>query len=43
MEQPPVIQAEPVADRKAGVGRIGLCFSLAPLAALAAMMLFKPG
>jgi hypothetical protein len=43
MEEPPIIQAEPARDRKAGLGRIGLCFSLAPLAALAAMMLFRPG
>jgi hypothetical protein len=43
MEQPPIIQAEPVMARKAGLGRIGLCFSLAALGALAAMMLFRPG
>jgi hypothetical protein len=43
MEQPPIIQAEPEADRKIGLGRIGLCFSLAPLAAITVMMLFKPG
>ena len=43
MEEPPIIQAEPVMDRKAALGRIGLYFSLAPLAALAAMMLFHPG
>ena len=43
MEEPPVIQAEPLADRKAGGGRIGLYISLAPLAALAVMMLFRPG
>ena len=39
MEEPPIIQAEPAPDRKTGLGRIGLCFSLAPLAALAVMML----
>jgi hypothetical protein len=43
MEQPPIIQAEPAAERKAGVGRIGLYFSLAPLAAYAAILLFRPG
>jgi hypothetical protein len=43
MEQPPIIQAGPVMARKAGLGRIGLCFSLAALGALAAMLLFHPG
>ena len=43
MKQPPIIQAKPAAERKAGVGRIGLYISLAPLAALAAMLLFHPG
>ena len=43
MEQPPIIQAEPAVDRKAGVGRIGLYISLAPVAALAALRLFNPG
>ena len=43
MEQPPVIQTEPAAERKAGVGRIGLYVSLAPLAALAVLRLFNPG
>ena len=43
MEQPPIIPAEPAADRKVGLGKIGLCFSLAPLVALAGMMLLKPG
>jgi hypothetical protein len=43
MEEPPVIPAEPLADRKAGLGRIGLYISLAPLAALATMWLCKPG
>jgi hypothetical protein len=43
MEQPPVIQAEPALGQQAGLGRIGLCFSLAPLVALAAMLLFHPG
>jgi hypothetical protein len=43
MEQPPVIQLEPAADRKAGLGRIGLYISLAPLAAYAAIMVFRPG
>jgi hypothetical protein len=43
MEPPPVIQLEPATDRKAGLGRIGLYVSLAPLTALAAMMLFRPG
>jgi hypothetical protein len=37
------MQAEPAMGRKAALGRIGLCFSLAPLVALAAMMLFHPG
>jgi hypothetical protein len=43
MEQPPIIQAEPAADRKAALGRIGLFFSLAPLAAFAAILLMRPG
>jgi hypothetical protein len=43
MEQPPIIQAEPAAERKAALGRIGLYISLAPLVALAAMLLFRPG
>jgi hypothetical protein len=43
MKQPPIIQAEPVADRKTALGRIGLCFSLAPLAAFAAIVLMRPG
>jgi hypothetical protein len=43
MEEPPIIQAEPLPDRKVGLGKIGLFFSLAPLVALAVMMLAKPG
>ena len=43
MEEPPIIHAEPLADRKTGLGRIGLYVSLAPLAALAALILFRPG
>ena len=43
MEQPPVIQAEPLPEHKIGLGRIGLCISLAPLVALAAMLLCQPG
>ena len=43
MEQPPLIPAEPAADRKPPVGRIGLYLSLAPLAALAVLQLFNPG
>jgi hypothetical protein len=43
MEQPPIIQAEPETDHNVGLGRIGLYISLAPLAAITAMMLFKPG
>ncbi len=43
MEPPPIIQAEPATERKAGVGRIGLYISIAPLVALAAMLIFKPG
>ena len=43
MEQPPIIQAEPAEERKAALGRIGLCFSLAPLVALAAILLMRPG
>jgi len=43
MAEPPIIQTEPLPDRKIGLGRIGLCFSLAPLAALAVMTLFRPG
>ena len=43
MAEPPIIQAEPLPDHKIGLGRIGLCISLAPLVALAAMVLCKPG
>ena len=43
MEQPPVIQAEPLPDHKTGLGRIGLYISLAPPVALAAMLLLHPG
>jgi len=43
MEEPSIIQAEPVIAHKAGLGRIGLCFSLAAVGAFAAMMLFRPG
>ncbi len=43
MNEPPVIQAEPAAPPKAGLGRIGLCCSLAALGALAVMWLCKPG
>jgi hypothetical protein len=43
MEQPPVIQAEPAAERKANLGRIGLYFAIAPLAAFAAIVLMRPG
>ncbi len=43
MEQPPIIQAEPVTARNGRLGQIGLCFSLAALSAIAAMMLFRPG
>ena len=43
MDEPPIIQAEPAGESKAGLGRIGLYFSLAPLVALAVMILAKPG
>lgn len=43
MDQPPVIQAEPIPDRKAGLGRIGLCCSLVALGAMVVMWLCKPG
>ena len=43
MKRPPLIQAEPAAARKVGVGRIGLYLSLGPLAALVALWLFNPG
>jgi len=44
MEQPPIIQAEPVTEGRAALGRIGLYISLAPLVAMAAMLwLPKPG
>jgi hypothetical protein len=43
MEQPPIIEAEPLPVHKIGLGRIGLCISLAPLVALAAMLLCRPG
>jgi hypothetical protein len=43
MEEPPIIQAEPATGRKAGLGRLGLYFSLASLAALFMVWLAKPG
>jgi len=43
MEQPPLIQAEPVTNQKAALGRIGLYLSLAPLVAFAAILLCRPG
>jgi hypothetical protein len=43
MEQPPLIPAEPLAANKIGLGRIGLFISMAPLVALGAMLLAKPG
>ena len=43
MEQPPVIEAQPVTERKAALGRLGLYFSLAPIAAYAAILVFRPG
>ena len=43
MAEPPIIQAEPLPVHKVGLGRIGLCISLAPLVALTAMVLCKPG
>jgi hypothetical protein len=43
MESPPILQAEPVADRTASVGRVGLGISVAPLVALAALLLYQPG
>ena len=43
MDQPPVLQVEPVPEPKARLGRIGLYVSLAPLAMLAVLMLAKPG
>jgi hypothetical protein len=43
MAEPPIIQAEPLPVHKVGFGRIGLCISLAPLVALAAMLLCQPG
>jgi hypothetical protein len=43
MEQPPIIQAEPLPASKLGLGRIGLFISMAPLVALGAMLLCKPG
>ena len=43
MEQPPIVQAEVPAERKVGLGRIGLYLSLAPLVAAATMWLCKPG
>ncbi len=43
MEQPPIIQTEPTRGPKAGLGRLGLYFSLAALAALFMVWLAKPG
>ena len=43
MEEPPIIQAPPTPGRETGLGRLGLYFSLASLAALAAMLLLHPG
>jgi hypothetical protein len=43
MNEPPIIQAEAETSPKAGLGRIGLFFSLAPLVALAVMWLCNPG
>jgi hypothetical protein len=43
MEQPPIIQTEPATSPKAGLGRLGLYFSLAALAALMVIRLAKPG
>ncbi len=43
MEEPPIIQAEPAAEQKPGLGRIGLWFSLASLGALVVTWLAKPG
>jgi len=43
MEEPPKIHAEPAPGRETGLGRLGLYFSLASLAALLMMWLAKPG
>jgi hypothetical protein len=43
MEQPPVLEASPEQGRKANLGRIGLCFSLAPLVMIGLMLLCQPG
>ena len=43
MEEPPIIQTEPTAGRKAGLGRIGLYCTLASLASLMMVWLAKPG
>jgi hypothetical protein len=43
MEEPPIIQTQPVTGSSAGLGRIGLYFSLAALAALVVIRLAKPG
>jgi hypothetical protein len=43
MEEPPIIQTEPAAGPKVGLGRIGLYFSLAALVALVIVHLAKPG
>jgi hypothetical protein len=42
MEQPPIIQMEPPTGGKAGLGRIGLYFSLAALGALGLLYLANP-
>jgi hypothetical protein len=43
MEEPPIIHAEPTTGRNTGLGRLGLYFSLASLAALTMLWLAKPG
>jgi hypothetical protein len=42
MEEPPIIETEPATGRNTGLGRLGLYFSLASLAALATMWLATP-
>ena len=43
MKEPPIIQAEPAPGSETGLGRLGLYFSLASLAALMMLWLAKPG
>jgi hypothetical protein len=43
MDEPPILQSESAPPQGAELGRVGLYVSLAPVVALAAMLLAKPG